>query len=687
MKINKTVWKRISIVSLLLLFIFTIIYSWKDQPVALPENPIGEAIDSSKVPLEGEYKELLDELENEQEDNESEEDKDDNEKEEKEQEDGPEEKDEEKEEGNKDELTEDLNDQIERKSGETSEESNEKSKDSNAYKDADGNRVDKESPNISLDSETNDNSEENEYFTTTIKDGETVTESNYEFRVIHKENDYKVKKTEVLLNGKVVEKFNGKVTLDEDENIIGVKVTYEDKNKNTFTVTKTYTVYFVSDEIIIITNLDDGKVVQNENFSFNAEALLGDETIPLYITHNGNELDVAEDNQYNVVLQEGENEFVLLAEARGKKAKSTYSIVFEKKEEEIIIETDVENETVADPTYSFYAVAKADENQIDLKATLNGDTIHDDGGGNYSVTLNEGENKIYFEASHNGNTAKASYTVIYTKPDGGKEDEDVEQTIKLRINDLADGQTLKNSVHTFNVEAINDDGSRLTGQDVSISASNNGESISPNWVNDAHVSFTMNVQDGANNITVTAKDQNGNIGTMNMTVQGEIAGEGEPIGHVTLSLEATTIGLGYLIPPTQVELYANERGSETIDRVFEEYGITYEYTGTHENGFYLSHLSMPGLYDTKPKVPEDLAELVRDIADRFDEEDHSSDSLGEFDFTNGSGWMYSVNSTYPNVGFADYYFKEGDVIRIRYTLALGADIGGGMPGMDFGKEW
>src|SRR5699024_10809373 len=194
---NKTVWKRISIVSLLLLFIFTIIYSWKDQPVALPENPIGEAIDSSKVPLEGEYKELLDELENEQEDNESEEDKDDNEKEEKEQEDGPEEKDEEKEEGNKDELTEDLNDQIERKSGETSEESNEKSKDSNAYKDADGNRVDKESPNISLDSETNDNSEEHEYFTTTIKDGETVTESNYEFHVIHKENDYKVKKTEV----------------------------------------------------------------------------------------------------------------------------------------------------------------------------------------------------------------------------------------------------------------------------------------------------------------------------------------------------------------------------------------------------------------------------------------------------------------------------------------------------------
>ena len=50
--------------------------------------------------------------------------------------------------------------------------------------------------------------------------------------------------------------------------------------------------------------------------------------------------------------------------------------------------------------------------------------------------------------------------------------------------------------------------------------------------------------------------------------------------------------------------------------------------------------------------------------------------LGEFAFTNGSGWMYSVNTVFPNVGFADSYLSDGDVVRVQYTLGYGADIGG-----------
>ena len=38
--------------------------------------------------------------------------------------------------------------------------------------------------------------------------------------------------------------------------------------------------------------------------------------------------------------------------------------------------------------------------------------------------------------------------------------------------------------------------------------------------------------------------------------------------------------------------------------------------------------------------------------------------------------MYSVNGVFPNVGFADYYIQDGDVMRVQFTLAYGADIGG-----------
>ena len=65
----------------------------------------------------------------------------------------------------------------------------------------------------------------------------------------------------------------------------------------------------------------------------------------------------------------------------------------------------------------------------------------------------------------------------------------------------------------------------------------------------------------------------------------------------------------------------------------------------------------------------------------FDANNGSEESLGEFDYTYGSGWMYCLNNIFPNVGFADSWPSDGDVIRAQFTLAYGSDIGGGMPGM------
>ena len=73
----------------------------------------------------------------------------------------------------------------------------------------------------------------------------------------------------------------------------------------------------------------------------------------------------------------------------------------------------------------------------------------------------------------------------------------------------------------------------------------------------------------------------------------------------------------------------------------------------------------------------------------------SSDSLGEHDYTQGSGWMYSVNGKYCNYSMSDYHPQNGDVVRIRYTLANGKDIGGytstgtgnGNINSNYAKEW
>lgn len=53
-------------------------------------------------------------------------------------------------------------------------------------------------------------------------------------------------------------------------------------------------------------------------------------------------------------------------------------------------------------------------------------------------------------------------------------------------------------------------------------------------------------------------------------------------------------------------------------------------------------------------------------------------SIGNFEEKSGgsgSGWMYSVNGTFPNIGSAGYTLNDGDVVEWLFTKDLGEDIG------------
>lgn len=54
----------------------------------------------------------------------------------------------------------------------------------------------------------------------------------------------------------------------------------------------------------------------------------------------------------------------------------------------------------------------------------------------------------------------------------------------------------------------------------------------------------------------------------------------------------------------------------------------------------------------------------------------SIDDQAEHDRGDGSGWMFSVNGVYPNVGAGSVTIKNGDNVKWLYTENLGEDIGG-----------
>ncbi len=141
-------------------------------------------------------------------------------------------------------------------------------------------------------------------------------------------------------------------------------------------------------------------------------------------------------------------------------------------------------------------------------------------------------------------------------------------------------------------------------------------------------------------------------------------------GKVYVSVEKFTLGQGYLVEPTCVSFQEGENYAQIFERLMRSKGYTYEANKT--TGFYLSaiHNADAG----KVKIPEIIAgdQGFQGIEKTSPNADGS---LGEFAYTNASGWMYEVNGRLPGVGMNGLTAKDGDVCRIHFSLYWGNDVG------------
>lgn len=279
----------------------------------------------------------------------------------------------------------------------------------------------------------------------------------------------------------------------------------------------------------------------------------------------------------------------------------------------------------------------------------------------FTAELIEGENSIRIQATDEAeNKAEENYTITYQPI--------VPPNIETTLKDM----TTKADIITFDLWAKDGDGNKIAVSKINVT--NNGKPVSVTWDDLEKTSYTLNLEVGTNNVEINI-DYNGKNYTQKYTIIREDVADGEVIGSITFSLEAFTVGLGYLIEPIQVDIHKGRNAAQELDQIIRDNGYNYDNTGTLESGFYLSYLldDTNTIYKTDPKIPDVLKEKLNGS---YDETDYWDGELGEFNFNFMSGWMYAVNNTFPNVGFADKYLQDGDVMRVQFTLAYGSDIGG-----------
>lgn len=539
-----------------------------------------------------------------------------------------------------------------------------------------------------------DKSKINEYFTTNIVHNEIVTDEDYSFVIKQKDHGLTVKKTEVFLNNSLIKDFKGEVTLEEGINAIKIKVTYEDDDGKVLTVSKTYTVYLNTDDIIIYSNLNDGMKVTKADLFFTASAKKGGKDLPVDVHLNEEKVKEESKNYYDVTLDEGENQILISAsDDSGNTEEKSYLITYEKKDTKLKIITDLKSyQEVTEAKFNFNAVAKFGEDKAKLTVENNGNPVSGNDKGNYSLTLVEGENNILLKASHGEETVTETYQVMYEILPGGGDEDWVDPKKPIIETDLKDGTTVKSSKKDIYVKATDYKGNRIRANQMRVVC--NGAGVGDTWDDGTQTSYELPIKNGVNQVLISAWDSEGRRTKEEFYIEGIVKEEGDVIGTATISIEATTVGIGYIIPPTKVEIRQGEPASYVVDRLLKENGFDYKHTGRFDDSFYLASIKKEGIL-SNPSIPEDLATILQEEKEKkkleYDPTNYSTGSLGEFSFTNLSGWMFSVNGHYTNYGLADVNLLDGDVLRFRYTLALGKDIGGseaiGDDGGNWHKEW
>lgn len=518
------------------------------------------------------------------------------------------------------------------------------------------------------------------YFTTNLINGATVATREIDLTITHKFPELSVERLSVSVNGVAEGQFSGRLYLEEGENKVGISVLYSSKDGGQLRVSKTYTIYVETAKLVITTDLKDGVTVQQRSIGFTAYAAFGSEPAGLRVLVNGT-LTESGSNRYAARLHEGENEIALTASRDGKQKTELYHITVELPDT-LAIETDLFEHEVDDPDFLFRARVTGGTQRAALTVVVNGVTVSGTDH-SYRCTLARGNNLIRLKATDvDGISYTESYIISYHNyivVDA----ENADETMPRIKTNVRDGATVASTLLTLQVSACTGAVKRLYGDHIQVEL--NGNWQEDLWEDEQKTGYRLNLNSGANELTITVWDYEDRYTVYRYTLYCSAAADGEKIGKAKISIEATTLGLGYILPPTEVDILAGQNAVWAFCGLLEEKGIGYRHDGSLEKGFYLSDIIKMGITDGYA-IPPELEDAIIDDGITLTPS-YYTNSLSAFDFTAWSGWMFEINGEYVSRSLSDCYLQDGDWLRFRFTLARGRDIGCNMDGKAYEKEW
>ena len=150
-------------------------------------------------------------------------------------------------------------------------------------------------------------------------------------------------------------------------------------------------------------------------------------------------------------------------------------------------------------------------------------------------------------------------------------------------------------------------------------------------------------------------------------------------GYVNFDVERFTIGQGFYTEPVQIPFYADENGADIIKRAIGAENFVGQDT-------YLEAIKGADAGSDKIKIPAYIVQKLNgadtNAAKSFGNE-YEDNALGQFSYSQESGWMYYVNNVEMPYGIAAYQPENGDTMRLMFTYC---GYGKDLSGKDYGSS-
>lgn len=308
---------------------------------------------------------------------------------------------------------------------------------------------------------------------------------------------------------------------------------------------------------------------------------------------------------------------------------------------------------------------------------------------NYEATLCRNETNFFYFYAKNGTETVTEWMmpVRYVAQMADEENPQIGEHPPIIVTNLEGVTQLSNRNFTLTVQATAYTGQFLYSNHIEVIQDGHVVSNPTGGPRYEYQLYFPNPDSGDvtnHTVTVRAWDDEGNSTFKIYRFEYHFVDTGGEIGTAYIIIDATTVGLGIMNDAYTYRIKQNVPASYAVMEALEEWGYEFSYGGTPDVGFYLRRISCGGMMDYY-EIPDNLwNKILQDELNMTGQ--YNPNSLGEFDFTQGSGWMYSIDGqVYAGKGLSNYFLSNGDTLYIRFTLAYGKDIGGfGSTGGNYG---